>query len=484
MNRKKWAIAVAIVGLILLSPKDVKASVKQVIRIGGANRVETAAKVAGEMKRGKKAYVVSGNAFADALSVGPLAAIEKAPILLVEENASINQVLHTLGVESVTVVGGSNAVSENIEGALKERFGVERIAGVDRYETSRLVLEKMNVQEIGVATGTNFPDALAAGALLGSQNRGIQLIDGSNPIVLSGAYRGVYTFGGTSAIIDEVGERIGGANRYDTALAIAKRHNPYTTVVIANGTRFPDALAVTPLAVQMNAPILLTDGATLSDGVQEALKGVETVYIVGGEAAVSKSIEEVLLGKEPEPEPTPKPEPSPKGFTYIDGILLVNKGNSVPKDYAPGLSKELSAQFKVMQAAAKKLGIPMTIGSGYRSYGYQKNLYQSYVRLYGEKQASRFSAKAGYSEHQTGLAIDIVVNGSRVNYTQAFAKTSTGKWLKDNAHRFGFHLRYPEAGEPITGYMCEPWHFRYLGEELATKLYNSGEILETYLNNR
>lgn len=116
----------------------------------------------------------------------------------------------------------------------------------------------------------------------------------------------------------------------------------------------------------------------------------------------------------------------------------------------------------------------MWVCSGFRSYTVQKNLYNSYVRRDGAENADRYSARPGHSEHQTGLAFDI-------NYADdRFKGTPEASWLAENAYKYGFILRYPEGKEPITGYMFEPWHYRYVGVENAAKIYASGLTLEEY----
>lgn len=156
------------------------------------------------------------------------------------------------------------------------------------------------------------------------------------------------------------------------------------------------------------------------------------------------------------------------GITYIDGILIANKTYSLPSNYGSGLTIETQNAFNQMKNAARSDGITIEIISGFRSYSRQSNIYNNYVAHDGKENADRYSARAGHSEHQTGLAMDI--NSLNV----AFENTKEGKWLKNNSYKYGFILRYTKEGENITGYMYEPWHYRYVGVELATKLYNNG----------
>lgn len=168
--------------------------------------------------------------------------------------------------------------------------------------------------------------------------------------------------------------------------------------------------------------------------------------------------------------------------TYIDGVLVVNKKYGLPADYAPGINPTAQSALNRMIADAAKAGHELSVISTYRSYSYQKELYNRYVSSHGEAQAKRFAAQPGHSEHQTGLAFDLGGTESQEDWLSgSFGDTPAGKWLAANAHKYGFIVRYPEGKEAITGYIYEPWHFRYLGVETATKVYNSGLTLEEYL---
>lgn len=165
--------------------------------------------------------------------------------------------------------------------------------------------------------------------------------------------------------------------------------------------------------------------------------------------------------------------------TYINGILIVNKTYGLPQNYndGGGLTTQTKNAFAEMKKAAAAEGIELRIVSGYRSYAYQKDLYNSYLRRPGQSQAyvETYSARPGHSEHQTGLAIDVN------NASDSFLGTPEQKWLEAHCVEYGFIIRYPEGKEDITGYKYEPWHIRYLGKETARKVYESGLCLEEYL---
>ncbi len=166
-----------------------------------------------------------------------------------------------------------------------------------------------------------------------------------------------------------------------------------------------------------------------------------------------------------------------KGLYYIKGILIANKTYSLPSTYAPGdLLSEFTIAFTKMKNDAAKEGITLTVVSGYRSYTRQTTLYNNYVARDGKVNADTYSARPGHSEHQTGLAADLNLVDT------SFENTKAGKWLAKNCYKYGFILRYPKGKESITGYIYEPWHFRFIGDE-AENLYNNGNwiSLEEYL---
>ncbi len=159
------------------------------------------------------------------------------------------------------------------------------------------------------------------------------------------------------------------------------------------------------------------------------------------------------------------------GLTTVDGTLIVNKSYGLPADYGEDLTAETLAAFEEMQTVVAAEGLDLAIVSGFRSYGTQQNLYNRYVARDGLAEAETYSARPGFSEHQTGLAMDLNLADS------SFAETAEGRWLVEHAWEYGFVLRYPNGKSELTGYIFEPWHFRYVGRDLAEKLYNSGDWL-------
>lgn len=169
------------------------------------------------------------------------------------------------------------------------------------------------------------------------------------------------------------------------------------------------------------------------------------------------------------------------GVTYVDGVVIANKTYSLPSNFAPNNLVAINGYIKVvdyvkdaflsLSSDAKAIGLNIYASSGYRSYSNQKYIYENYVSMDGKENADRYSARAGYSEHQTGLAIDV----NTIDMT--FDNTSESVWLRENAYKYGFIIRYPKGKEDITGYMYEPWHIRYVGKELSNKLYKDGSYI-------
>ncbi|MFR4197834.1 MAG: D-alanyl-D-alanine carboxypeptidase family protein [Ruminococcus sp.] len=163
------------------------------------------------------------------------------------------------------------------------------------------------------------------------------------------------------------------------------------------------------------------------------------------------------------------------GCTYVDGVLIVNKSYSLPEDYNPGLDATTEEAFNQLSADAAQEGLNLYIGSDFRSYSYQVDVYESYCETYGWQQADTFSARPGYSEHQTGLTIDCNT------IDDAFGQTEEAVWLADHCADYGFIIRFPDGKENITGYQYEPWHIRYVGVDTAREIMSKGLCLEEYL---
>lgn len=172
-----------------------------------------------------------------------------------------------------------------------------------------------------------------------------------------------------------------------------------------------------------------------------------------------------------------------------DTLVLVNKFYKLPNNFeATDLElvdskygknqvlKKITAKKVIeMIEAAKKDNINLTIVSSYRSESKQQNLFNTTKKKYGQTYALNYQAKPGHSEHQTGYAVDLNTTNSN------FSKTKEYEWLKNNAHIYGFIERYPKGKTKITGYGYEPWHYRYVGIDVSTKIHENNITLEEYL---
>ena len=179
-----------------------------------------------------------------------------------------------------------------------------------------------------------------------------------------------------------------------------------------------------------------------------------------------------------------------KEVTTFDKLMLVNKYNYVSNDFQVKdlvkveeyarenmyLNKECMEAFVKMAKDAEALGYHIRAISTYRTYDYQKKLYENYAKKDGIEKADTYSARPGFSEHHTGLAIDI--DNIKLSYDN-FENTNEFNWIKDNAYKYGFILRYPKDNT-ITGYIYEPWHYRYVGIDIATYIYNHQITFDEY----
>ncbi|KQX05287.1 MULTISPECIES: M15 family metallopeptidase [unclassified Leifsonia] len=147
----------------------------------------------------------------------------------------------------------------------------------------------------------------------------------------------------------------------------------------------------------------------------------------------------------------------------------------VAHTWDPVLRQEASdAVVAMFQTASDEAGLALASNSAYRSFSTQQSVYDDDVAALGQEGADLSTARPGFSEHQTGLAIDIGAESGDCSLSQCFADTAEGQWLAANAYRFGYLLRYPADKVPVTGFEFEPWHYRYIGVDLATEMHRSG----------
>lgn len=175
--------------------------------------------------------------------------------------------------------------------------------------------------------------------------------------------------------------------------------------------------------------------------------------------------------------------------------VVVNKGRKLPQTYVPAdlvtpdvrikssdtkLRADTARALERMFAGAKAQGLTLMVTSAYRSYNYQQNLYSNYLKTQGQANTDATSARPGHSEHQTGLAVDISPASRKCELDTCFADTPEGVWTAENAHTYGFVVRYPNNKQQLTGYSFEPWHLRYVGPELAQQIKSNEITLEQF----
>ncbi len=147
------------------------------------------------------------------------------------------------------------------------------------------------------------------------------------------------------------------------------------------------------------------------------------------------------------------------------------------------LRKEAADAFELMTNSAKHDDISLMLASGYRSYGTQVSVYNNFVKTQGQATADTQSARPGHSEHQTGFAVDVAPANKTCVIEDCFASTKEGKWVAENAYKFGFIIRYQQNTSDVVGYKYEPWHLRYVGKELSIEINKQGMMpLETFFN--
>ena len=171
--------------------------------------------------------------------------------------------------------------------------------------------------------------------------------------------------------------------------------------------------------------------------------------------------------------------------TIINGIVLANKKHPLPANYNPGEDPTARQKVNKLISDAQSLGLNVSNQvSGFRAYSTQAGLYNNYVAAHGKQEADRFSARPGYSEHQTGLVFDLIDNQGQLLGAEGTSESSkkAAEWLDKNAHKYGFIVRYKPQFVEKTGYMEESWHIRYVGEDVAKTIYERNISLEEYLN--
>lgn len=229
----------------------------------------------------------------------------------------------------------------------------------------------------------------------------------------------------------------------------------------------------------------------------QAAAGADTTSPAG-----SPSAAETSPPSSPTPSPTPSPEPEPASEASWDPDsihVLVNRQNPLdPPEYEPEdlvypevpfygpesamqVRQEAAEALEELFAAGEDEGMYLGLVSAYRSFDYQRQIYAARHAEVGTEATDLYMSRPGYSEHQTGLAADVIsIANPDCMLGECFADTPEGQWVAENAHEHGFVIRYLEDMEDVTGYPYEPWHLRYVGEETATEVHAEGLTLEQY----
>jgi LAS superfamily LD-carboxypeptidase LdcB/putative cell wall-binding protein len=520
------ALASTVIALAVLAPADAVDAKTPSVRLSGTDRFATAAaasRTAFAQPTAAVVYLASGADFADALSAAPAAAHEKGSLLLTSRTVlprATSLELARLKPPRVVVVGGPGAISDGVLAAARQFSpAVVRVSGKDRYLTSeavaRYAFQPSVTDGVVIATGRDYPDALAAGPAAGALGRPLVVVDGRrtsvaattgsllrelgvHDVLVTGG-SGVVSAGLSKSLAELVAQsggsvvRASGADRYATAVALNRQAFPALSIgdaYVATGTGFPDALAVGVLAGMRRRPLYLSEPYCVPSDVRSALASpaIGRLVLVGGVGAVrgnvgrltpcqsigSASSPWVVVNKQRRLNPSryaPSPLVKPS-LTNINGQSLRSDAADAPVKMAAGSQASGSGRIAML--------------SGYRSYAYQSSVYAAKVASVGRTEADRWVARPGYSEHQTGLSADLTPVGAAncAAYT-CIGVTTQGRWLAANSWRYGFVLRYEAGQVHVTGYHPEPWHFRYVGLEVARDYHDGGfHSLEAYFGLR
>lgn len=485
-----------------------------VVRISGSDRYATnieilkAADVTCE-----DLLVCTGNNYADSLSCSAA----KKPVLMVdnrETELSEEQIeyLTSLNTENIYIIGGTAAVSEELELQLAEVTGanVERLSGHTRYETSTMVAEQFLPEAAGAVLvySENFPDGLS-GSLLA--------VDYQSPVILtktagsasaaeyaaSHDIHSGYVIGGFGMISDPCARKIFGREssyeiygRIDSGFYTEDGKTYYYDASLRDVLKGEQTINGGKYYFDPSTGVMYKGFRNVSSGTIYYDDSGRQVFgwanIWGYTYYFDPSSGAMYIGKKNIGGKNYFFEDNGRMVDFSDTssyLVVANKKHKLPSGYEPsdlsvpnvpmnyaGTSLRYTAAraLERMFAAARNAGVTLILGSGYRSESYQRTLYNGYVARYGTATADTISSRPGYSDHQTGLAADISDHNGATYLTQSMENTVEGIWLRNHAHEYGFIMRYPKGKDSVTGYSYEPWHFRYVGVDYATKIYNVG----------
>lgn len=338
--------------------KCIKCWAQQTTRISGKDRITTSVEISkSAYTTSENVVIASGFNFADALSAGQLASALNAPLLLSSQNKLDSQTkneIDRLKAKKVYVVGGDNAISKNgIDTTLKsEKIDVTRLEGQDRYSTSQKVMEKtkeiINPEYLLIASGKNFPDALAATSFFVNHKSVMVLSDGVN---YPQSNLQEITIGGKNQLPLKgfKGRRVSGKDRYETALEIAKlSFDKNNNAILASGQVFADSLSAVSLTKKHNAPIILTQSDSLTENAKKYLNG-KNVFIVGGEKTVVKDI---LTRKKPAVKKEDKNLHTKTG-QYYSSLISSKLSKSKSREYNQAYDVKIKGDYLIVSGNMK-----------------------------------------------------------------------------------------------------------------------------------
>lgn len=510
----------------------------QILEIVESNVEELALKILREVYGPTKDEVfltLGYGTFADALSVGSVSAHRDIPILLTPSDSmsAINlEALKELGVKKVNIIGGTMAIHEKVEAQLATLgISFERIQGPTREDTAIKVSQRFNSDKnnIIVANGYNYADAVSGGYFAFKKDAGIVLTK-ENIISLNTLDHikektdTLYILGGEKAVDSIVEKEINLIlNGYTIKEESENIVLPFKTIKqddpsMNKGLSKVKTQGQEGLKTILSRLVLKDHQLVEKRNLREKIvkKPIDKITLIGNRKIKKENLyfsNKNLNLKETTSSGSKTLLTIPKG-THLNYIstsgtwykvayknklgylpsklvskgtgykfgdsLIVNKGYGLSSNFNPGVNPEAVAAVNRMKRDAKKAGISLNVFSDFRSYNYQANLHNRYIRKDGKKRAETYSARAGHSEHQTGLAFDIGGANSKYYTSQKFGTMKEGIWMANNAHKYGLILRYAKGKEKITGYSYEPWHFRYVGLDLAKEIKNSKLSLDEF----
>ena len=357
-NQLKKLTVAALVAAMIVPAGVSNADNQQITRISGKDRITTSVEIS------KSAYTTSENVvlasgfnFADALSAGQLASALDAPLLLSSQDKLDSQTkneIERLKAKKVFVVGGDNAISKTgIDTTLKsEKIDVTRLEGQDRYSTSQKVMEKtkeiINPEYLLIASGKNFPDALAATSFFVNHKSVMVLSDG---VTYPQSNLQEIAIGGVNQLPLKgfKGRRVSGKDRYETALEIAKlSFDKNNNAILASGQVFADSLSAVSLTKKHNAPIILTQSDSLTENAKKYLNG-KNVFIVGGEKTV---VNDILTRKKPVVKKEDKNLHTKTG-RYSSTLIQQKLSKSKSRDYNQAYDVKIKGDYLIVSGHMK-----------------------------------------------------------------------------------------------------------------------------------